>query len=67
MFTLSQLQPKFVHETSFKGLLFQCPASPSKEDNFRERIIKEKVQNLLKKKQKKIKENVQYPNVDIKK
>lgn len=52
MFTLSQLQPKFVHETSFKGLLFQCPASPSKEDNFRERIIKEEVQNLLKKKQK---------------
>lgn len=52
MFTLSQLQPKFAHETSFKGLLFQCPASPSKEDNFRERIIKEEVQNLLKKKQK---------------
>lgn len=52
MFTLSQLQPKFVHETSFKGLLFQCPASPSKEDNFKERIIKEEVQNLLKKKQK---------------
>lgn len=52
MFTLSQLQPKFVHKTSFKGLLFQCPASPSKEDNFRERIIKEEVQNLLKKKQK---------------
>lgn len=52
MFTLSQLQPKFVHKTSFKGLLFQCPASPSKEDNFRERIIKDKVQNLLKKKQK---------------
>lgn len=52
MFTLSQLQPKFVHETSFKGLLFQCPASPSKEDNFRERIIKEEVQNLRKKKQK---------------
>lgn len=63
MFTLSQLQPKFVDETSFKGLLFQCPASPSKEDNFRERIIKEKVQ----KETKKIKENVQYPNVYIKK
>lgn len=52
MFTLSQLQPKFVYKTSFKGLLFQCPASPSKEDNFRERIIKEEVQNLFKKKQK---------------
>lgn len=52
MFTLGQLQPKFVHKTSFKGLLFQCPASPSKEDNFRERIIKEEVQNLFKKKRK---------------
>lgn len=67
MFTLSQLQPKFVHETSFKGLLFQCPASPSKEDNFRDFNYKREGSKSSQKETKKIKENVQYPNVYIKK
>lgn len=66
MFTLSQPQPKFVHETSFKGLLFQCPAS-FKGRQFQRTNYKREGSKSSQKETKKIKENVQYPNVYIKK